>query len=143
VRHRWRAILIAVALGTGAPAWAHHSFTMFDAAHPIHLEGTVKEFRYVAPHSFIILEVKKQDGTTESWTLEGFAPSALARLGWSRTSLKAGDEIKVRVTPLRSGAPGGSWISETGKNEITFRDGKPIVVVKPAVDAPATQTNTQ
>src|ERR1700739_1964330 len=132
-RHRWRAILIAGVLGAVARAWADHSFAMFDEAHPIYLEGTVKEFRYVAPHSFIILEVKKQDGTTESWTLEGFAPSALARRGSSRTSLKPGDEINVRVSPLRSGAPGGSWATETGKKEIKFRDGRPIVAIQPDV----------
>jgi hypothetical protein len=141
VRHRWRTILIAVVLGAGAPAWAHHSFAMFDEAHPIDLEGTVKEFRYVAPHTFIVLEVKKQDGTTETWALEGFAPTALARRGWSRTSLKPGDEIKVRVTPLRSGAPGGAWATEHGTMDIKFRDGKPIVPIKPAVDAPVTPAN--
>lgn len=137
MRHRWWAILTAVVLGASAPAWAHHSFAMFDEVHQIDLEGTVKEFRYVAPHTFIILEIKKQDGTTESWTLEGFSPSALARQGWSRTSLKPGDEIKVRISPLRSGAPGGGWVTETGKQEIKFRDGKPIV------DEMATQPKRQ
>ena len=141
MRHRWRAVLIAIVLDVGAPTWAHHSFAMFDEAHPIDLEGTVKEFRYVAPHTFIILEVKKQDGTTERWALEGFPPAALARRGWSRTTLKSGDEIKVRIAPLRSGAPGGAWATEQGKMEINFRDGKPIVADKPAVDAPAMPAN--
>lgn len=133
------AALIAVLLGAGAPAWAHHSFAMFDQAHEIDLEGTVKEFRYVAPHTFIVLSAKKQDGTTESWTLEGVSPSALAREGWSRTSLKAGDEIKLRIAPLRSGAPGGAWVTQ----KIKFRDGSPIVTIKPAVDEPAPQANRQ
>jgi Family of unknown function (DUF6152) len=137
--HRWRAALIAGLLGAGAPAWAHHSFAMFDQAHEIDLEGTVQEFRYVAPHSFIVLSVNKQDGTTESWTLEGISPSALAREGWSRTSLKAGDQIKVRIAPLRSGAPGGAWVTQ----KIKFRDGRPIVAIKPAADEPATQANRQ
>jgi Family of unknown function (DUF6152) len=137
--HRWRAALIAVLLGAGAPAWAHHSFAMFDQAHEIDLEGTVQEFRYVAPHSFIVLSVNKQDGTSESWTLEGISPSALAREGWSRTSLKAGDQIKVRIAPLRSGAPGGAWVTQ----KIKFRDGRPIVAIKPAADEPDTQANRQ
>ena len=141
--HWWRAILIAAVLGTGVPAWAHHSFSMFDEAQPIDLEGTVKEFRYVAPHTFIILEVKKQDGTTESWTLEGYAPSAIARLGWTPTSLKPGDEIKVRISPLRSGAPGGAWIDEKGKQDIKFRDGKPIVATKPTGAEMGTRPNPQ
>jgi hypothetical protein len=137
----WRAVLIAVVLGFGTPAWAHHSFAMFDQGHEVDLEGTVQEFRYVAPHTFIILAVKNQDGTTESWILEGVSPSALAREGWSRASLKAGDEIKVRVAPLRSGAPGGAWVTQ----KIKFRDGRSIVAIKPAGadHEPAVQANRQ
>jgi hypothetical protein len=144
--HWWRAIWIAAVFGAGVPAWAHHSFSMFDEAHPIVLEGTVKEFRYVAPHTFIIVEITKQDGTTESWTLEGFAPSAIARRGWTRTSLKPGDEIKVRISPLRSGAPGGAWIDEKGNQDIKFRDGSPIIATKPAgaeVGTPPNPPNPQ
>lgn len=128
---RFRAtILIAASLAASGPAQAHHSFAMFDQAHEIDLEGAVREFRYVAPHTFIVLTVKQEDGTTESWTLEGVSPSALAREGWSRTSLKPGDEIKLRIAPLRSGAPGGAWVTQ----KIKFRDGKPIVEIKPAAE---------
>jgi hypothetical protein len=143
VRHRWWIMLIAVIIDAVAPAWAHHSFAMFDEAHKINLEGTVKEFRYVAPHTFIILEVKKQDGTTERWILEGFSPSALARRGWSQTSLKPGDEIKVLISPLRSGVTGGAWVTETGNQEIEFRDGKPIIAIEPAGTDRGTQVNRQ
>jgi hypothetical protein len=119
---RWALIVIAALLAANSPAKAHHSFAMFDQANEIDLEGVVQEFRYVAPHSFIILEVKQKDGTTESWTLEGVSPGDLARDGWSRTSLKPGDEIKVRIAPLRSGAPGGAWVTK----KIQFRDGRAI-----------------
>lgn len=139
--HRWRAVLIAAVLGFSTPAWAHHSFAMFDQAHEVDLEGAVQEFRYVAPHTFIILTVKQKDGATESWILEGVSPSALAREGWSRATLKAGDEIKVRIAPLRSGAPGGAWVTQ----KIKFRDGRAIVAIKPAGDEhePAVQANRQ
>jgi Family of unknown function (DUF6152) len=53
----------AIALvGSAGPSPAHHSFAMFDQEHPIQLIGTVKEFRYTSPHSFIILEVKDSSG---------------------------------------------------------------------------------
>jgi uncharacterized protein DUF6152 len=120
---RWAGIAIMVLLAASSPARAHHSFAMFDQANEIDLEGVVQEFRYVAPHSFIVLDVKQEDGTTESWTLEGVSPGDLARDGWSRTSLKPGDEIKAKIAPLRSGAPGGAWVTK----KIQFRDGKPIV----------------
>jgi hypothetical protein len=120
---RWTWIAVAALLTAASPTKAHHSFAMFDQANEIDLEGVVQEFRYVAPHTFIVLEVKQNDGTTESWTLEGVSPGDLARDGWSKTSLKPGDEIKVRVAPLRSGAPGGAWVTR----KIQFRDGRPII----------------
>ena len=103
---------------------AHHSFAMFDQNNPIELEGTVQEFKYISPHSFILLQVIDKDGGTTVWNLEGGAPSALARDGWTNATLKAGDEVKMTVAPLRSGAPGGSWSAD----KIKFKDGRPIVV---------------
>ena len=113
------AAMLAVASGA---ALAHHSFAMFDQEHPIEISGTVVEFRYTSPHSFIILDIKDKDGKTEAWNLEGGSPSALARDGWTSKSLKAGDQLKLTIEPLRSGAPGGAW----NVNKIKFIDGKPI-----------------
>jgi len=118
------ALLASGALvASAAPALAHHSFAMFDRANPVELEGTVREFKYVAPHSFILLEVKDTDGSSTVWNLEGGAPSLLAREGWTRASLKPGDQIRLMVDPLRSGAPGGAW--NAGK--VKFKDGRPII----------------
>jgi Family of unknown function (DUF6152) len=52
------------------------------------------------------------------------SPSSLVREGWSSKTLKPGDEVTLKVAPLRSGAPGGAWYA----NQISFRDGRPIVV---------------
>ena len=118
------ALLASGALvASAAPALAHHSFAMFDRANPVELEGTVREFKYVAPHSFILLEVKDTDGSSTVWNLEGGAPSLLAREGWTRASLKPGDQIRLMVDPLRSGAPGGAW--NAGK--VKFKEGRPII----------------
>jgi hypothetical protein len=120
----------ALVIGATGAAPAHHSFAMFDQKSPIEMEGVVKEFRYVSPHSFIVLEVKQEDGTIESWILEGVSPSALAREGWSKASIKPGDELKLTVAPLRGGAPGGAWVTQ----KIKFRDGRPIIEAAPTVD---------
>ena len=85
--------------------------------------GVVKDFKYTSPHSFIVLEIKDKDGSSEAWNLEGGSPSALARDGWSAKSLKSGDQIRLTIEPLRSGAPGGAW----NVNRIKFMDGQPIV----------------
>jgi len=123
---RWLGLAIVASLAASSPASAHHSFAMFDQQHEIDLEGVVQEYKFVAPHTFIVLEVKQDDGTTESWSLEGVSPGDLARDGWSRTTLKPGDEIKARIAPLRSGVPGGAWVTK----KIQFRDGRPIVVTE-------------
>jgi len=101
MRRQLGALLLGGALVGSGGALAHHSFAMFDQEHPVELEGTVQEFKFTAPHAFIILVVKQEDGRLETWSLEGVSPSALVREGWSRTTLKPGDELKLRVTPPR------------------------------------------
>jgi hypothetical protein len=66
---------------TSRPTMAHHSFSMFDFGAPIELDGTVQEFRYTNPHSFIVLKARGPDGRIATWTLEGMAPAVLERDG--------------------------------------------------------------
>jgi len=113
------AVLTAAA---GGAATAHHSFAMFNQEHPIEIAGTVVEFRYTSPHSFILVDVKGNDGASTVWNLEGPSPSILARDGMSAKTLKPGDELVLTIDPLRSGAPGGAWALIKTK----FKDGKPI-----------------
>ena len=121
---------LAMLLATGALALtagttlAHHSFAMFDRDNQVDLEGVVQEFRFVNPHTFIYLAVKQDDGSTVIWSLEGQSPSTLVRDGWTNKTLKPGDEIKMRIAPLRSGAPGGAWAAD----QISFRDGRVLDV---------------
>ncbi|MBO0752139.1 MAG: hypothetical protein J2P53_08510 [Bradyrhizobiaceae bacterium] len=112
----------AAALAATGAARAHHSFAMFDQEHPIELAGTVVEFRYTSPHSFILVNVKGPDGAGTVWNLEGPAPSILARDGMSAKTIKAGDELILTIDPLRSGAPGGSW----ALIKTRFKDGRPL-----------------
>jgi hypothetical protein len=115
-------MVAAAALAVGGAAQAHHSFAMFDQEHPIEITGTVVEFRYTSPHSFILVDVKGQDGASTVWNLEGPSPSILSRDGMSAKTLKPGDELILTIDPLRSGAPGGSWSLIRTK----FKDGRPI-----------------
>jgi hypothetical protein len=117
-------LAVAALTVTSGGALAHHSFAMFDQEHPVDLVGVVKEWKYTAPHAFIILEVKEEDGTTQIWSLEGTAPSGLIREGWTSKTLKPGDELRLTVDPLRSGAPGGAWKVD----KVKFKNGDPVVV---------------
>jgi hypothetical protein len=128
MRLKLTAALAAGALvALAAPVLAHHSFAMFDQEHPIDLAGTVKEFKFTSPHTFILLEVKGADGS-QVWNLEGGAPGGLARDGWTAKTLPPGTELKMTIDPLRSGAPGGSWSVQKTK----LKDGSPVAVTAPA-----------
>lgn len=96
-------------LAIAAPALAHHSFAMFDQRKVMTLEGTVREFQWTNPHSFIELDVTT-GGKVQRWAIELNSPNNLTRQGWRRTSLKAGDKISVRIAPLRDGHPGGLFL---------------------------------
>ena len=92
------------------PATAHHSFAMFDQKKVMTLEGTVKEFQWTNPHSFIELDVPGRGGAAVHWSIELNSPNNLKRQGWSRTSLKPGERISLRMAPLRDGRPGGLFL---------------------------------
>jgi hypothetical protein len=103
---------LATVLGA-APALAHHSFAMFDNAKEVTLTGTVKEFQWTNPHSWVQLVVKDASGKDVEWSLEGGSPNGLARRGWSRTSMKPGDKAVIVIHPLKSGDNGGSLMRVT------------------------------
>lgn len=123
MRLRSVILIFAMICAMVSSAIAHHSMAMFDQKNPLDLEGVVQEFRFVSPHTFIMVVVKGADASVTTWSLEGDSPSHLARDGWTSKSLKSGDQVKLKIAPLRSGAPGGLWSSE----KIFYEDGKPIV----------------
>jgi hypothetical protein len=106
----------------GGSALAHHSFAMFDQEHPMEISGTVKEFRFVSPHTILIVTVTGRDGAAKDWILEGGAPGLLVREGMTSRSLRTGDEIKVTINPLHGGAEGGSF----QPTQVKFKDGRPV-----------------
>ena len=119
-----RAVLGGAAwAATGGAVLAHHSFTMFDSEHPVELQGTLREFKFVSPHTSIFLSVQNPDGSTTDWNLEGANSGTLIRAGWSRQTIKPGDELIMTILPLRSGAPAGSW----DEKKVKFRSGQPVV----------------
>ena len=100
---------LILALGSSA-ALAHHSFAMFDNSKSVTIEGTVKEFQWTNPHSWVQLMVKDAAGKETEWSIEGGSPNGLSRQGWKRTAIKAGDKAKVIIHPMKDGAPGGSLV---------------------------------
>jgi hypothetical protein len=83
-------------LSASVPVFAHHSFAAeFDVKQPVTLKGTVTKVEWTNPHVWIYMDVANEGGAVEHWQCENGAPNALARMGWTRNSLKAGDQITV------------------------------------------------
>jgi hypothetical protein len=115
--YRW--LLVSVAAVTfGHAALAHHSPIVFDRTRKVTLVGTVTEFKWGNPHSWIHLDVADDEGQVGNWGIEMNPASTLARDGWRSSMLKAGDKVTVVVYPLRNDEKGGQYIS------ITLPDGR-------------------
>jgi hypothetical protein len=86
------------------PGFAHHGTAEYDNSKTISLQGTVTAFRYSNPHALIVFTVKGDDSQPVEWTAESQSPNLLSRRGWSRSTLKPGDEIKLTGHPVKNGA---------------------------------------
>lgn len=109
-------LLWLLAVGAGS-ASAHHSFAMFDMSKTLTLAGTVANFEWTNPHSWLWIQVPDGKGGSQLWGLEGQAPGELTRHGWTRHSINVGDKISVQIHPLKDGQLGGSF------QVVTFADG--------------------
>jgi uncharacterized protein DUF6152 len=94
-----------------APAVAHHSFSMFDQSKVLYKSGTVKQFELVNPHAWLHLAIADDKGDVSTWSFEGGSVSQLVRLGWSKESFKAGDQVEVGFRPMKDGSRGGQIMS--------------------------------
>lgn len=101
------ALPAALAALVAAPALAHHSHAMFDFTSDVEVSGTVKEFRWTNPHSWLHVMVENNDGAPVEYAIEMGSPAGLVHQGWEPTSVQPGDVVTVSMHPLRSGAPGG------------------------------------
>ncbi len=104
-----------------APALAHHSFAMFDADKTMTLNGTVTDFEWTNPHSWIRLTVADNGGTLRPWAIEMGSPAANTQRGWKADTIKPGDKITLTIHPLKDGSRGGQFMAAT------FPDGKRLI----------------
>jgi hypothetical protein len=101
------AATVVLMLAMVSSAFAHHSAAGIDQTKTVTVEGTVKQFKWANPHSWIELEVANTKGGTDIWNFEMMPPSYLINSGWKSNSIKAGDKVKVTAAPFKDGTPGG------------------------------------
>jgi hypothetical protein len=120
---RRAAAVLLLPLAFGVPAvQAHHSFAVhFVADRVIELKGTVTSFRFTNPHGILTFNVTAEDGTVQEWRAETNSPNSLRRRGWSKDSIKVGEEITLLGFPTRDGTP------YVRISKITFADGRELV----------------
>ena len=107
---RYRINILAAAaafLLMGIPLSAHHGNASYDNDNPVTIKGAVTEFAWSNPHVQIYLDVKDDKGSVVRWSVETFSPGKLVRAGWTKDSVKTGDQVSITLIPAKSGAPVG------------------------------------
>ena len=84
--------------------FAHHGASNYDMSKSVSVKGTVTQFDFINPHSSIHLEAKDDKGSVEQWLVEGDSPNNLSRAGWTRTSIKPGEQVTIVGNRDKSGA---------------------------------------
>lgn len=85
-------------------ASAHHGSSNYDLSKSVSVKGTIAQFDFVNPHSAIHLEVKDDKGNAEQWLIEADSPNNLSRAGWTKDSLKPGDQVTIVGNRLKDGS---------------------------------------
>lgn len=123
--------LFLLLAGTSVGVSAHHAFAAeFDSKKPVNFKGTVKRVEWVNPHVWIHVDVKRPDGTLESWAVEGGTPNVLFRRGFTKQSLTVGTEIAVDGYQAKDGT------RRANGRDLTFADGRKLFLGSSGTGAP-------
>jgi hypothetical protein len=93
-------LALAALIGAGA-ASAHHSRAQFQLEETVVMKAKITRVRWSNPHVFFAGNVVNDEGRSEEWIFEGHSIAGLSRLGWTRDTLRPGDEVQVVVNRSR------------------------------------------
>jgi uncharacterized protein DUF6152 len=124
-------IIGAGVIATSVPVIAHHAFAAeFDANKRLQLEGTVTKMEWINPHAWMHIDVKKPDGTSEEWMIEGGTPNTLLRRGITRDSLKPGTVVRVDGYQAKDGS------KRANGRDLTLQNGQKLFMGSSGTGAP-------
>jgi hypothetical protein len=126
------ALVAAAMLASIAAVHAHHSNSAYQVDQIITLEGTVTEWQWVNPHTWLMMTVEDENGQSTEWAVEGRAPGILGRAGWSRDVLQPGETVTVHASPAKDGSTVGI-IARVTKSDGTILGNRPDAAA--AIDA--------
>jgi hypothetical protein len=89
------------------PGFAHHGSSAYDFTKLITSKATVTSLEWSNPHCILHFEIKDDKGTVTPWSLEMYNPLWMARAGWTKDTLKFGDEVVVTFHPAKNGSSNG------------------------------------
>ena len=125
------AVLVAGFAALSVPVAAHHSFSAeFDAKQPVTLKGTVIKMEWINPHSWMHVEVKKPDGTVETWMIEAGSPNSLFRRGINKNTVKPGMVVVVDGYQARDGS------RRANGRDVTLPEGRRLFLGSGGTGAP-------
>lgn len=104
------SLLAVTLMFAGQPVFAHHSNAMFDQDRVLEMTGTIKEFQFTNPHTWVQVVVTDDSGKATEWSLEWGSPNNLGRQGIRPSSFPPGSKVMVRHYPMKDGSPGGLFI---------------------------------
>ena len=92
------------------PAIAHHSGAGFNSDTMVELTGTIKEFQFTNPHTWIQVVVEDATGAKVEWSVEWGSPNTLGRQGIRPSTFPPGARVTMRLRPMLNGAPAGGFV---------------------------------
>ena len=140
-----RILICLLGVATSLPAFSHHSNSAYQVDEIIMLTGTVTEWRWSNPHTWLLMTVEDENGEPQEWAVEGRAPGILGRAGWDSGILQAGETVMVYASPAKDGSPEGI-IARVTKADGTILGNRPDYGAEapslPAVVASYGETST-
>ena len=97
-------LVVLLTLVAGTAVFAHHGASAYDRSKQVNFKATVTNFRWANPHVFIFFERRNDKGEAEQWTCESINPGMMTKQGWTRNTLKPGDQVTIIGFPSRTGS---------------------------------------